>query len=294
MTSSDEITRGSADESGPWPARGPAAADAVPPRNSPFGGSGSGARVTPPPLPGCAPANFAAQSDSQREFAAEYRSLDGPAGAPAVVEGLLKHPARVAFEVCDGSRRLQVGLRVAGVMTVGFVVYGALMGLFGGGVQLWRVPLKVMGGLWASVLLCLPSFYVFACLGGINLGVTRMAALLLEALAVAALLLLGFLPVAWIFSQSTNSVICMGVLHLTFVLCAVLLGLRLLHRALGHFHRRTAGWTRLWTVIFLLVLLQMATVLRPLVGPDSGRDLLPGKMLFLEHWFQTATPGPVL
>lgn len=159
MTSSNEITGASADGSDPSSALSPAAADTVASYGSSTGGTGSGARVTPPPLPGCAPSNFAAQSDSQREFAADYRSLDSPASAPAVVEGLLKHPARMAFEVCDGDRRLQVGLRVAGVMTSGFVLYGALMGLFGGGVQLWRVPLKVMGGLWASVLLCLPSFY---------------------------------------------------------------------------------------------------------------------------------------
>jgi len=40
---------------------------------------------------------------------------------------------------------------------------------------------------------------------------------------------------------------------------------------------------RIWTVIFILVMIQMTTALRPLVG--RSESFLPGeKKFFLDHW----------
>jgi len=39
-------------------------------------------------------------------------------------------------------------------------------------------------------------------------------------------LLIGFAPVAWLFSQSTESLLLMGALHLVFWLIATYFGLR--------------------------------------------------------------------
>ena len=248
----------------------------------------------PPPLPGCSPTDFATQSRLQEDaFGDDYRSLDAPVAGFAALDGLLKHPARIAYELCEGTRRGPVAMQMLAIMTVGFLAYGVLMGLFGGGSQIWRVPLKVAGGLVASALLCLPSLYIFASLAGTGLSGPRLAALLFEALALAGLLLCGFLPVAWVFSQSTSSIAFMGFLHLIFVACALLLGLRLLRKTLCHFHRRAAGWTLMWSAVLLLVVLQMATALRPLVGPAGSGDALPEKMFFLQHWFLTVNGGSV-
>ena len=62
-------------------------------------------------------------------------------------------------------------------------------------------------------------------------------------------------------------------------------GLRLLERGFRH-HGAKAGILRIWTMIFLLVALQMTTALRPLVG--TAPTLLPAtKQFFVAHWMES-------
>jgi hypothetical protein len=106
------------------------------------------------------------------------------------------------------------------------------------------------------------------------------------ALGLSALLLIGFAPVAWIFSQSTDSIAFMGALHIGLWGIGIAFGLRLI-AAMG---RLLSGSTRnhlkLWGFIFVLVCLQMMTTLRPIVG-KSDHFLPAEKKFFLAHWFET-------
>jgi hypothetical protein len=43
---------------------------------------------------------------------------------------------------------------------------------------------------------------------------------------------------------------------------------------------------RLWSVLFVLVLFQMTTTLRPLVGPAEG-EVFGERLFFLTHWFRS-------
>ena len=97
------------------------------------------------------------------------------------------------------------------------------------------------------------------------------------------ILLIGFAPVAWIFSQSTESLAWMGALHLVFWFIATLFGLRFLEAGFSHSHARSRAGFHTWVIIFLLVALQMTTALRPIIG---GADtILPEeKQFFLSHW----------
>ena len=91
-------------------------------------------------------------------------------------------------------------------------------------------------------------------------------------------------PSLFVFSQSTESVLFMGLLHLLFWIVALWYGLAFLLRSTRRLGGQIWGGQLLvWCVIFLLVLLQMSTVLRPLVG-ESDRLLQPEKKFFLTHW----------
>ena len=92
-------------------------------------------------------------------------------------------------------------------------------------------------------------------------------------LVLANVLLLGFAPVAWLFSQSTHSVAAMGSLHLVFWLVAVTFGAGFLCRAFEQFGLRSVVALRIWLVVFVLVTLQMTAALRPLVG--RGNTFFP-------------------
>jgi hypothetical protein len=106
-------------------------------------------------------------------------------------------------------------------------------------------------------------------------------------------LLIGFAPVAWVFSQSTDSLAAMGALHLVFWIIATYFGLRFMCAGFG-FLAGNGGGLRVWIAIFLLVMVQMTTALRPIIG-TSDSLLQKEKKFFVKHWIeQLETPAAAL
>jgi hypothetical protein len=165
------------------------------------------------------------------------------------------------------------------------LIYGLVVGTFSGGPQLWAAPVKVAGGIVISALICLPSLYIFTCLSGSEARLAEICGLVAGLLLLMTILLIGFAPVAWLFSQSTQSVALMGALHLLFWFIATCFGLRFLGSGLSYHQSHSKAGFGTWIVIFVLVAIQMTTALRPIVGTAS--TFLPeGKKLFLTHWAQ--------
>jgi hypothetical protein len=171
------------------------------------------------------------------------------------------------------------------------LVYGVVVGMFSGGNQLWTAPLKIVAGLLLSAAICLPSLYVFSCLSGSRARLADLCGLVAGLLALATLLLLGFAPVAWVFSESTESLTGIGAIHLGFWFVASYFGLRFLHAGCKLLDARGSGGLNAWMLVFMLVTLQMTAALRPIVGTEP--TLLPTeKKFFLSHWFDCMTGSP--
>jgi gamma-glutamylcysteine synthetase len=115
--------------------------------------------------------------------------------------------------------------------------------------------------------------------------------MLVGALALTGLLLVGFAPVVWVFSQSTDSVPFMGFLALAFWVISLLFGMQLLKAATAAISpHSTTGYLSVWIMIFFVVTLQMSTALRPIIG--TATDLLPKeKRFFLAHWLDELDGG---
>jgi len=146
----------------------------------------------------------------------------------------------------------------------------------------------VVGDLAITAAICLPSLYIFACLGGSPAKLHEVTGALGGLLLLMALLLTGFALVSRLFSQSTESVAMMGFLHLSFWAVAACFGVRFLFMAFRHFGLRSEAGLRTWVLIFILVSLQMTTALRPLVG--TADDFLPvEKKFFAAHWLDCLT-----
>src|SRR6266576_6178968 len=177
-----------------------------------------------------------------------------------VIEALLKYPGRIIHELQNNWRPdLSSWLLVLALL--GMATYGIVVGSFSGGAQMWIAPAKLALGTLLSVLICLPSLYIFACLGGIDARLRTVSGILFAAVALGALLLIGFAPVAWIFSQSTDSIAFIAFLHLGFWAIGVIFGLRLIE-AMGLLLSRSArNHIKIWSLIFVLVCLQMITTL---------------------------------
>lgn len=200
----------------------------------------------------------------------------------AVIEAVLRHPRRLLYQMRNaGGGRLIAALLFATVLCS--ALYGLVVGSFSGGIQLWAAPLKITIGLLLSAAICLPSLYIFACLSGSSARLSEIAGFVAGLLVLTGLLLIGFAPVAWLFAQSTESVVWMGLLHLVFWSVATLFGLKFLRAGFAHTQARSNAGLAAWVIVFILVALQMSTALRPIVG--HSESFLPSeKKFFLAHW----------
>ncbi len=200
----------------------------------------------------------------------------------AAIDAILRHPRRVMFQLRQPDAGKLIGAMIF-VSVVCSLIYGVVAGTFSGGTQLWAAPVKIAAGLMISALICLPSLYIFTCLSGSQARLVEVFGLLAGLLMLMTILLIGFAPVAWIFSQSTESLPWMGTLHLVFWFIATIFGLRFLETGFSHSNAKSHAGFHTWVVIFLLVALQMTTALRPILG-TSDNFLPKEKQFFVTHW----------
>jgi hypothetical protein len=204
-------------------------------------------------------------------------------GLASAIEALLKHPGSAVFEFVQGTRALRLSRSLLIILVIGLGLFGMVSVDFSHGIQWWAAPLKLIAGLFLSALLCLPSLYIFSCLGGLEIRFKTAMGLLLSALSISGLLLAGFTPVVWVFSQSSGSLPFVGAIMILIWSLSLAFGFKGLSagaRALG---LKQKGHLRIWMVIFALVTLQMSCALRPLLG-EATTFLPTSKKFFLQHW----------
>lgn len=217
-----------------------------------------------------------------------FEPMPDDLSATSLLETLLKRPGQLIHHLQHSDRRVGSGLWLLAFAILFAGIYGVVVGTFSGGDQLWIAPAKVSAGTLISVLICLPSLYIFTCLSGAEARISTVAGVFFAAVCVMALLLIGFAPVAWIFSQSTDSVPFMGSLHLLFWIIGVFFGLRLFGMMTRFLRVPGGGHLRVWMLIFILVCLQMMTALRPIIA-TSDSFLPTEKKFFLAHWLESVS-----
>ena len=221
--------------------------------------------------------------------ASRYTFAPLPAGCGwnGVLSALLCQPGQIVYQLHQSSGAWRVASVLAAIALLGLVVYGVVVGGFSGGTQLWVAPLKIAGGALLTAAICLPSLYVLSCLGGAHdtLKLGPLAGLLLATIALNAILLVSFAPIAWVFSQSTDSIAFISCLHLGLWCVGYYFGLRLVLIGARFYGVIDRGYLLLWIAIVTLVSLQMMTTLRPIVG-RSERLLPVEKKFFMNHWLE--------
>ena len=211
--------------------------------------------------------------------------LNSKPGYREIFEGLLRSPQQLVPLLERSGNRIPIKLAVIALSS--FLLFGFVLGCFAKHEQLWAAPLKMVGGMAFASLICFPSLYVFSTLAGGRFSPRLLFTCLTGSLALMGLLLLGFAPAVWIFVESTNSLGFMGFLSLFAWLISLMFGFRFLMTC-----NRLNGATQaspivLWSMVFIVVTLQLSTSLRPILGRSDRFLQLEEKRFFLQHWFQT-------
>ncbi len=205
-------------------------------------------------------------------------------GFSNILNSLLKKPLSVVYELNKSPSKMHGTLCLVSLVCLG--IFGFVLGLFSAGDQLWAAPVKVIGGVFFSGLICLPSLYIFGALGGMDAKFPSVAGLMLTFLAITSLLLVGFAPVVWLFSTSSNSLVFFGFLSLAIWMVCLMFGLRVISRASRSMGGGHGGHLAIWAIIFATVTLQMTTSLRPIIGKSDQFLNLEEKRFFLGYWFE--------
>jgi hypothetical protein len=243
---------------------------------------------TPPPTPPNIPAWMKTEPDAPPLPRTAKLLGDEPServpitSAISAIDAILRQPRRVMFQLRQPDAPKLIALMLF-ASVICSLIYGVVVGTFSGGEQFWIAPAKISLGLMISAIICLPSLYIFTCLSGSQARLQEIFGLLSGLLMLMTILLIGFAPVAWIFSQSSESLAWMGTLHLVFWFVATFFGLRFLESGFSLSQARSHAGFNTWVIIFLLVTMQMTTALRPILG-KSDTFLPTKKQFFISHW----------
>lgn len=203
-------------------------------------------------------------------------------GAGALLDALLRSPARVLDAIRERPRTAAT-LWFLGAL--GLAGAGFAMATWSGGPQLALVPLKLALVALVSALVCLPSLHVLSALSGGTQPLRETSGALAMGVALTAVLAVALVPIAWVLSAATDSVALAGTLYLAIFVTAASFGLGLVRRALGSASSTGVRGLGAWSAMFVIVALQLATTLRPLVGPFDG-IVLHERTFFLAHFVE--------
>lgn len=205
------------------------------------------------------------------------------------ISGILGNSDEFIRRLCTASNPW----REAGLLSLlalgGTAVYGFAAGWFVD----WQVALidsvKAAGIILFSYLLCLPTLYVFASLGGCRVGFGRLALVGFVTMSAIGCILAALAPVLWLFAVSTESMALFVLLIFVLVLVAVILGTRTLSGLVKAQAVNSGSGISAWFIIFLFVAMQMITVVRPMLTADAKSKLEQSqcKCFFLKHFVDT-------
>ncbi len=170
-----------------------------------------------------------------------------------------------------------------------YVLYGVATGFFQGGwgigLAVMKVPLIILG----SLILCIPSLYVFTALSGTEYTPRTFLSALAGFCGIAGLLLLALMPVIWLFSVSTISMPFVVWLHVMVWIITLAFAQRYLMRTAS----RARGAIGIWMILLFFVSLQMTTYVRPVLWRRADEPLFATKKIsFFGHIAEVADWTP--
>jgi len=162
-----------------------------------------------------------------------------------------------------------------------FSLYGAIVGAFHSPLQVLSSAIKLPALYLITLIVCLPTLYIFNVLFGAKQSIAQHFTYLLTAISVIALLLCGFAPVTLFFLITVNDYHFFLLLNVLIFAITGILGVSFLYqvmkpiapddKAQGVKIRTTI--LRFWLVLYGFVGSQLGWTLRPFFGYPGQFEL---------------------
>ncbi len=197
----------------------------------------------------------------------------------AVVETILRDRQHFFEEIREGVN-VPEKIRAMLVSSVAFLaVYGAVLGSTHSLVQALSSAVKLPFLFLATMLVCIPTLYIFSILFGSSQRLNQSIALVLSAITVIGVLQLSFASITLFFMLTTSGYQFFKLLNVFFFTVAGIIGMLFLvqgmrlittgDKAQGQKGRGLVLY--FWVLLYAFVGSQMAWTLRPFVGYPSAR-----------------------
>jgi hypothetical protein len=157
-----------------------------------------------------------------------------------------------------------------------FSIYGAIVGSYGGGLQIISSAIKLPALYLLTLLICLPTLYFFDILFGSKLGFKQYVTMALTAVAVISVLLFSFAPVILFFLISVREYNFFLLLNVLIMGITGGVGVRLFYKGMRDMVGPEAIEQNLrrrllqgWVLLYALVGSQLGWTLRPFFGYEG-------------------------
>ncbi len=193
----------------------------------------------------------------------------------AVIEQILRSRQQFFEEIRDG---FELRPKVRSMLVSSFVflaIYGAVLGSTNSPAQALSSAVKLPILFLVTLLVCVPTLYFFNVLFGSDQSIAQNVALILTAIAVTAVLLVSFAPIAIFFLLTTSQYQFFKLLNVAIFGISGLMGIVFLAQGMRVMRGSEDGETerrwvlRLWMFLYAFVGSQLAWTIRPFIGAPS-------------------------
>jgi hypothetical protein len=158
-----------------------------------------------------------------------------------------------------------------------FAIYGAIIGSYGGGLQIISSAIKLPALYLITLIICLPTLYFFDILFGSKLGFKQYVTMALTAVSVISVLLFSFAPVVLFFLISVKGYDFFLLLNVLIMAITGGVGVRLFYKGMRDMVNESEAieqnlrqrLLKGWVILYALVGSQLGWTLRPFFGSEG-------------------------
>ncbi|MCL1468160.1 actin-binding WH2 domain-containing protein [Argonema galeatum] len=191
----------------------------------------------------------------------------------AVLINLLRDRQTFLEEIRQGVRLQSKIIALLVCSSLFFAIYGAIIGLYHSVPQSLSAAIKLPCLYLLTLLICLPTLYIFNIFFGSRRSLTQHFIIVLTAASVISALLLGFAPVTLFFLITTDNYQFFKLLNVAIFILTGVIGVNFLYQGIQLISEEdTEGQgtrtkiLQFWLVLYGFVGSQLGWVIRPIFG----------------------------